>query len=397
MKGETALNSWIETIVKQMPHLSKPQACVLGLWSFGILMTQSCGLTSVAAFLASLLGKKEEAIRQQLREWYYAEKDKKGREGKGHQRQDIDTPSCFVPLLKWVLAWWPEGEKRLALAMDASALGQTFAVLAISVVYRGCAIPVAWVLLPANQPGAWKEHWIKLFHALHASVPSDWCVIVLADRGLYARWLYQHIVKLGWHPFLRINSGGQFRPEGSFEFRSLKTAAPHVGSAWCGRAVCFKSHPFTCTLLAHWDAGHTDPWLILTDLHPEHANACWYSLRFWIECGFKDTKRGGWRWQQTRITDPDRAARFWLAIAVATLWAVSVGGEADANLPASCLHELPANHIARRRATRRSRPRLLSCFRRGVLVILSALINGLPLPLGTFYPEPWPTTLKTYP
>ena len=53
------------------------------------------------------------------------------------------------------------------------------------------------------------------------------------------------------------------------------------------------------------------------------------------------TKRGGWGWHQTKMVDPERAERLWLAIAVATLWAVSVGGEADANLPVSSLEALP--------------------------------------------------------
>ena len=36
-------------------------------------------------------------------------------------------------------------------------------------------------------------------------------MIVLADRGLYAKWLYEHIVGLGWHPFLRFNVRGKVR------------------------------------------------------------------------------------------------------------------------------------------------------------------------------------------
>src|ERR671932_2619048 len=99
----------------------------------------------------------------------------------------------------------------------------------------------------------------------------------------------------------------------------------------------------------------------------------------------------GWQWHQTKMTDPARATRLWLAIAVATLWVVSVGGEADATLPVSSLEDLPELHVARRRATGRTRPRLLSCFRRGVLTILAALLQGQPLPLGRFLPEPWPT------
>ena len=137
---------------------------------------------------------------------------------------------------------------------------------------------------------------------------------------------------------------------------------------------------------------------------PEQAQICWYSLRTWIECGFKDFKRGGWQWQTTRIVDPARASRFWLALAVATLWMVSVGGIAEMNLPASNLSELPSTHIARQRHRRETQPRLLSCFRRGRLVILAALLTDQPLPCGHFQPEPWPdqtvnqqSILKTYP
>jgi hypothetical protein len=388
----SALTSWIETVTEHMPHLSKPQAVVLALWSFGMVLAQSCGLTSVAAVLATLLGKKENTVRQQLREGYQGAKDKKGAGGKGVHRQEVEVTACFAPLIRWVLSAWPPTERRLALAMDATTLATLFTVLVVSIVYRGCAIPVAWVVLPATAPGAWKAHWQRLFEHLRASVPSDWTVIVLADRGLYAKWLYQAIIHLGWHPFLRINAGGKYRREGEKAWQPLSSLAAHAGDTWCGQVVCFKSNVLTCTLLAQRDDGHTEAWLIVTDLPPEQADVCWYALRAWIENGFKDTKRGGWQWQHTQITDPARAARHWLAIAIATLWVVSIGGEADATLPVSTLAELPETHIARRRTTRRSRPRLLSCFRRGWLVLISKLIAGECVPVAHFYPEPWPTS-----
>ncbi len=92
------------------------------------------------------------------------------------------------------------------------------------------------------------------------------------------------------------------------------------------------------------------------------------------------------------MNDPARASRLWLAIAVATLWVVSAGGEADATLPASSLEALPVLHVACRRPRRATRPRLLRCFRRGVLTILAALPQGDPLPPGHFLPKPWPCT-----
>ncbi|NJL81425.1 MAG: hypothetical protein HC917_26460 [Richelia sp. SM2_1_7] len=143
-------------------------------------------------------------------------------------------------------------------------------------------------------------------------------------------------------------------------------------------------------MLARHDEGYAEPWLILTDLQPKVADACWYSMRSWIECLFKDGKRGGFAWHQTKMTDPKRAERHWLAIAIATLWQVSVGGCVDANMPISGLDELPKNHVARRNFKNSNSHRWLSCFRRGFLVIKAAVLNRLSLPQGSFFPEPWP-------
>jgi DDE family transposase len=388
MSHSEPLSQWIETVSTAFPTLSRPQAKVLAFWSYGMVLAKACGITLVCAALALQLGCSEASLVQRLREWCYGAQDKKG-----NKRQELDVSTCFGPLLRWILCWWPADEPRLALALDATTLKKRFTVLAISVVYRGCAIPVAWKIVSAEAKGSWQPHWLSLLQSLEDSVPEHWMVIVMSDRGLYAPWLYAKIVSLGWHPFLRINKQGHFRPVEEGTFRSLATAAPTVGSAWCGQVDCFSGEKcrLRCTLLARWDEGYEEVWLIVTDLLPEQATAVWYGMRSWIEGGFKDTKRGGWQWHQTKMTDPERAERLWLAIAVATLWVVSVGGEADANLPVSSLEALPETHIARRKASGRSRPRMLSCFARGMVTIIGALIRGDGLVLGRFVPEPWPS------
>ena len=106
----------------------------------------------------------------------------------------------------------------------------------------------------------------------------------------------------------------------------------------------------------------------------------WYSMRNWIEAGFKDTERGGWQWHQTKRQHPERAARLWVAIAVATSWVVSVGGQAEATKTCSGLEALPERHIARRTAMKRSQPRLSSRFGQGIWLILVALLQQRIVP-----------------
>ncbi len=134
----------------------------------------------------------------------------------------------------------------------------------------------------------------------------------------------------------------------------------------------------------------------LTDLPPAAADVAWYALRAGIACGFKDAKRGGWHWEQTKMRDPRRAERVWLAMAAATLWVVSVGCQTEACVPPPLLADLPPTHIARRQPRNQRRPCRLSRFRRGRLVLIAALVAGQELPQGRFLPEPWPKSLDTH-
>lgn len=374
------LYQWNGEVAKRFPQLSKPMAAGLALWSLGMIVARSCSLTAVAWALTPLLKQDFHSLRERLRDLYRPAKAKAGR-----QRRELDLGACWAPWLRWVIHGW--SRPQLALALDATTLGDRFVVLAISVLYRGCAVPVGWKVLPATQAGAWRPHWETLLKEFQAVVPADWSVIVLADRGLYAKWLFEAITARHWHPLLRINSQGSFRPEGWVRWRPLAELVPQGGRSYQSRGTAFRNAAgqLPCTLLACWGEGHAEAWLVVTDLPPEAGRVCWYGLRAWIEQGFKRLKRGGWQWQATRMDDPERAARLWLALAVATWWLLSVGGEADEQVAAETLDAVP--QVQRQR---RPRWRLVGIFRRGYTVIVAALMHHDPLPLATGRPEPWP-------
>jgi len=375
-----ALYQWNEVVAKHFPHLSKPMAACLALWSLGMILARSCSLTAVAWALNPVLGQKFYTLRERLRDWY-READAKA----GDQRSEVDLAVCWAPWLRWVIKDWRQ--RQLALAIDATNLGSRFTVLAVSVLYRGCAVPVAWKILRGTSKHSWKPEWTTLLAQFRDVVPSDWTVIVMADRGLYAKWLFEAIADLGWHPLLRINDQGKFRPEGWHGWRAMKELVPAVGKRWQGRGTAFKNAAkrLNCTLLGYWGEGHREAWLVLTDLPPQAADVCWYGLRAWIEQSFKRLKRGGWQWQYTRMDEPARAERLWLALALATWWLLSVGGEADAEIQAETLAQVPQTERSRRRW------RLIGVFRHGWNRILAAMMHHDPLPFGVGNPEPWPS------
>jgi hypothetical protein len=90
------------------------------------------------------------------------------------------------------------------------------------------------------------------------------------------------------------------------------------------------------------------------------------------------------------MIDPHRAARLWLAVAVATLWLLSVGGLLEETIPVGTLLELPANGLPGGRPRRATQLRLVRVFRQGWSTILVALLNHPRLPPGRFVPDPWP-------
>lgn len=129
------------------------------------------------------------------------------------------------------------------------------------------------------------------------AISAPWTVLVLADRGVSARWLFRRIARLGWHPFLRINQGCKCRPAGQAQVVWVSTLVGAVGQRWRGRGtVCASSDGRRdCTLVAWWGAGHAAPWFVWIDLEANGCDVQWCALRGWREQRFNCTKRGGWQ------------------------------------------------------------------------------------------------------
>jgi hypothetical protein len=395
------LSQWTQEVSTVFAHLSKAQRGGLALWSAGIALAGAAGLAQVSALLAAVLGEAELTVFQRLREWYPYSEQKSGK-----KRRELEVATCFAPLLGWVVRLIqvvPGEKRRLAFALDATSLRNQWTILSVSVLVAGCAIPVAWKVLPAEQEGSWRPYWETLLNHLGPSVPKTWEVIVLADRGLYARWLWDCIVAQGWHPFLRVNLGSKAREVGSEAFEWFSRGVPAPGTSWHGQMECFagKASRLLATVLMHWEPGYEAAWIILTDLEPEDAQIAWYGLRTWIEGGFKDFKRGLWGWHHSKMDRATCVERLWLALALAQLWCVSLGCQAEAEREEACrLHEpgadLPQKHIARTKRTRpagQRPPRRLSCVLRGRLLLLAVQFQGKDFSIGILHIAPWPEVM----
>lgn len=360
-----------QTIAAQFPDLRPAQRRGLVLWVYGAVLAKSACEAAVVTALCGL--GRYYTVRQYLREWL--------RDGTAKRRPcqtELPSTACFLPLFRWLLSLWQGRE--LMLAIDVTTHQDRLTAIVVSVLYRSRALPVAWHILPGNRPGAFLPPLLDLVDRLAPAVPRGRRVVVLADRGLWSPRLYQHLRQRRWHPLLRVQRDvrvylGKRRHCPAF------TLAPRPGDAWVGRAVVHKERArrLWLTVVVVWTAGHTEPWVLFTDLPPTVVGPLWYGLRMWIECGFRDLKAFGWDWEHTRRQDPTRVARHWLVLAVASLWVLAAGTTAE-----------DAGRLAAGPPLARTAQRPVSLFQRGLAVLLNRFLGHCPLPSLALLPERWP-------
>ena len=260
-----------QLIQTHLPHLTQTQLTGLAWWVCGAILAGSACQNAVAAAL-STQGNWHN-LRQYLREWLYDGSDRAR-----PCKTQLEVRICFVPLLRWVLAWWRS--ERLALAVDPTSKKDDSVAIVISVLYRGCAIPVAWHIRHANQRGSWMDPIVELLRELAPAVPREMTVVVLCDRGIASPKLWKQIRAHslpptrsgGWHPCMRYPKNIIFCAE---DGRRLPARAfvPRPDTAWVGWGAAFgrgTAKP-RCTLLAVWYTEQEEPWVILTDLPPDQA------------------------------------------------------------------------------------------------------------------------------
>jgi len=368
------LNRLNAEISSHFGHLGKCLIYVLSLNVYGVVMVRHCGQTQVTTFLSGLLGYSYYTMRQRLRELTYDSVDKRG-----DKRKTLEVSDCFAPLLGWTLSKFRGQQRQIVLALDATNLRDRFVILSVSVVVLGCAIPVAWHIQEGGRKGKWNPIWQRLVAHLLPAIPDNWSVYALTDSGLYAKPLYEYLTQnCGWDVFMRTNiSDGLFKSKGTNKWRPIHRWLTQGMSPIILQGTCFQTNPIDCTLILLWGVDCQTPCILISNLAPPDITHNVYTLRYWIECGFKDIKRGLFHWEQTKMTCPQRAERLWLVLSIALLWVTTIGQHALDDPQWACL-----------RATQ-TQARRLSAPVLGWIARLIALCKQQPIPVGYLNSYRW--------
>lgn len=118
MACRDAVSPWAAESHQHLPHLSRSEAFVLALWSYGMVLARSCARTAVSGMLAAALGQSANTVRQRLREGCYAAAAKRGAPHRrdltvtqGRAIRDAAAPSRAAAA-RSPARCWPAGRNR---------------------------------------------------------------------------------------------------------------------------------------------------------------------------------------------------------------------------------------------------------------------------------------------
>lgn len=255
---------------------------------------------------------KPESVGQQFRRWL--------------KNEAIDPRLIYDPVARDIVR--KMRCRCLRIQIDRVHIKRRQNVLMMTVYYRKRAIPLAWICLP-HQGSSRYSHWVELMDYLQSLLEDDISVIILADREFGSVDRLRYVANKGWGYAIRLKGTVEsYDPSWGqpFDWRPLNDLAPAVGSRYAltdlkiTKAELYRTH-----VACAWAVGSNEPWFIATNLPQPIQALKEYRRRFGCEELFSDLKKRGFNWEDSLIRDPDRLSRLLLALALLTVFLLSLG------------------------------------------------------------------------
>jgi hypothetical protein len=278
--------------------------------------------------------------------------------------ETITSTIYYVPFAEVVLA--SLAHSPLVLVLDGSAVGRGCVALMLSVLYRGRALPVTWIVAKGAKGHFAEQVHLDLIAHLRPLLPSHATVVLLGDGEFDGLQLQQLVAAQGWTYVCRTASNLPIRVDDERLVLS-DLAAP-------GQVVSVIADGFTnqdygpVTVIAWWAGGAAKPLYLVTNLELAEEACHWYRKRFHIETFFSDQKSRGFQIHKSHLSDPERLCRLLMAACLAYLWIVYLGTLAHVEGWVGIIH--------------RTERCDLSLFQLGLRLLTHFLNEGLPIPVA---------------
>jgi hypothetical protein len=240
--------------------------------------------------------------------------------------EQLTATLCFHPFAKERLAFGRP--KELLLICDPTTQDDRVVMVTASVWYRGRALPLAWLVWPANVPlegdGFW-ERIEQLLDTVATILPCDVPVTWLADRAFGTPAFTDLVTSRGWCYIVRAQ--GQTKCEDvNGRCCQLSQLVNLQGKRAKLKGRVFKKRGWRdASVVVYWGYGHQKPLCLVSNLPPRWSLIHLYRRRYPIEALFRDYKSHGWHWEQGQVTDLEHLQRLLCGMALATWIALFCG------------------------------------------------------------------------
>ena len=139
--------------------------------------------------------------------------------------------------------------------------------------------------------------------------------MLVGDQEFGAIGVLRQLDQWQWQYVLRQRSNQLFRPDAHSPWQALGDVIQQAGQqVWLGPVYYTAQFAYPTHLLAYWQAGEAEPWLLATNLPGLQAALKAYRRRVWIEETFGDLKDNGFDLESSRLQTAMHLHRLTLAV-----------------------------------------------------------------------------------
>lgn len=234
----------------------------------------------------------------------------------------VDFETYFAPYAVGLLLSLLDGP--LVLVIDGSEVGRGCLALLVSVVFKGRALPLGWIVVQGKKGHFPEEAHVNLVEQVAELVPKEAEVIFLGDGEFDGIILQETVANKNWKYVCRTAKNTVLTAaEEEFSFQDLGIEPGNIISI---PEVAFTREQYgSVQVIAWWAKGNKKPIFLVTNMELAEEACFWYKKRFRIETFFSDQKSRGFHLHKSHLDQPERLATLMIAACLAYIWMVYLG------------------------------------------------------------------------
>jgi hypothetical protein len=243
----------------------------------------------------------------------------------------LDNPAVrvrewYAPVARGWLQFIADSVGEIRLIADGTKVGFGHQLLIIAVAFRRRAIPIAWTWVKGTPARSSAAKQLALLAHVRGLLPKGVPILLVGDSEFGAIEVLRQLETWKWKYVLRQPSNHRVKLAGQDYWQAFGNLVHQPGqSRWFGHTRLTAQFAYPVNLLAHWEKGEAEPWLLATNLSTRDLALRAYRRRMWIEEMFGDMKKHGFDLESTHLRHFLRLSRLTLAVALLYIWLMSVG------------------------------------------------------------------------